>query len=76
MKKLGIVKDLSYRGDVLVRASYAPAQDTEVVDARGRFLGRVKRVFGPVKAPFVAVRPRSEPKLSLLGSGVYVEVPK
>lgn len=76
MKKLGVVKDLSYRGDLLVRGAFAPDRGAEVLDARGRALGRVKRVFGPVGAPYVAVKPKGAPKLGLLGTGVYVEVTK
>ncbi|MFQ6012929.1 MAG: H/ACA ribonucleoprotein complex subunit GAR1 [Thermoplasmata archaeon] len=73
MKRLGTIKDFSYRGDLLVRATFAPAPDVGVFDRRKRSLGRVVRVFGPVRAPYVAVKPTKEPKLSFLGSEVYVE---
>lgn len=73
MKKLGTVQDLSFRGDLLVRASFAPSPDARVLDARGRPLGHVKRVFGPVAAPYLAVKPVRETNLRLIGSPVYVE---
>ncbi len=76
MRKLGTIKDFSYRGDLLVQATFAPAPGAGVLDHRKRNLGRVVRVFGPVRAPYVTVKPTKQPKLSLLGSGVYMEEPK
>lgn len=73
MEKLGTVHDLSYRGDLLVRGGFAPALEDVVLDGRGRPLGHVKRVFGPVARPYVAVQPIRETPLSLMGSTVYVE---
>ena len=75
MKKLGIIKDFSYRGDLLVKATFAPNTGAGVLDRRHRTLGKVVRVFGPVRSPYVTVKPSKQPKLSLLGSGVYVEGP-
>ncbi|MFQ5918814.1 MAG: H/ACA ribonucleoprotein complex subunit GAR1, partial [Thermoplasmata archaeon] len=76
MKKLGTIKDFSYRGDLVVRATFAPPPGARVRDRRKQTLGRVVRVFGPVRAPYVTVKPTKQPKLRLLGSGVYVEEPK
>lgn len=73
MRKLGTVQDFSYRGDLVVRGSFAPPLDGTVLDARGRPLGNVKRIFGPVARPYVAVKPIRETSLSLIGSQVYVE---
>jgi len=72
MRRLGILENVAYDGSVLVRASFAPAPGTPVVDKRDRELGRVVRVFGPVKEPFASVRPTSKVPLSALGSEVYV----
>lgn len=72
MKRLGVVEDIAYDGSVLVRSSFAPAPGARIVDGRRRPLGRVARVFGPVKEPFTAVRPEGKVPLSLLGSEVYV----
>ncbi len=74
MKKLGVVQNFSYKGDFLVKASFSPRMGQEVHDARGRALGRVRRVFGPVKGPYVTVEPLHEVGLGLVGSDVYVEV--
>ena len=72
MKRLGSVENLSYDGSVLVRALFAPAPGTRVFDKRHKVLGRVTKVFGPVKAPFAAVRSEGKVPLGVLGSDVYV----
>lgn len=72
MKRLGTVENLSYDGAMLVRAAFAPAPGTRVFDKRQRALGRVTKVFGPVREPFASVRPEAKVALSLLGSDVYV----
>lgn len=72
MKRLGVVENVAYDGSVLVRSAFAPSPGTRVVDKRQRPLGRVMKVFGPVKEPFAAVRPDGKVPLSLLGSDVYV----
>lgn len=72
MKRLGVVENVSYDGAVLIRATFAPTAGTRVVDKRERELGRVWKVFGPVKEPFASVRPHAKVPLSLLGSDVYV----
>ncbi|MFQ5838575.1 MAG: H/ACA ribonucleoprotein complex subunit GAR1 [Thermoplasmata archaeon] len=74
MKKLGVVNNLSYKGDILVKASFAPRMGEGVLDAAKRPLGRVIRVFGPARSPYVTVEPLDEPPLGLIGSDVYVEV--
>jgi RNA-binding protein len=43
-----------------------------VVDKRNRPVGKVVKIFGPVKEPFAAVRPNTKVPLSVLGSDVYV----
>ena len=72
MKRLGVVENVAYDGSVVVRSEFAATPGTRVVDKRQRALGRVVKVFGPVKEPFAAVRPDGKVALSLLGSDVYV----
>jgi rRNA processing protein Gar1 len=52
-------------------------EGTLVADARGRFRGRIVRVFGPVERPYLSVRPRrivsAEEGLALLGQSLHVE---
>ena len=72
MRRLGVVENIVYDGSVLVRAEFAPARGAPVVDRRKRTLGRVARVFGPVREPFVAIRPHAAPAVSLIGADVYL----
>ena len=73
MLSLGIVENIAYDGSVLVRARFAPPRGAAVVDRRRRPVGRVVKVFGPVKEPFATVRPDGTPALSLVGSEVFIE---
>jgi len=73
MKRLGVVDNLSHNGSVLIRADFAPDKGAQVLDRRKNTIGKVWRVFGPVKRPFAAVRPSQKPPLSLVGSEVYLE---
>ena len=72
MKRLGVVENIAYDGTVLVHAERAAAVGSEIVDKRNRPLGRVAKVFGPVREPFVAVRARSPASASWIGVDVFV----
>ena len=71
IRRIGIVENVSYDGSLLVRCQAAPTFGTHVADKRARPLGKVVKVFGPVKEPFAAVRPAAKVSLSILGSEVY-----
>jgi len=73
MKKLGVVDNISYDGSILIRTDFAPDRGAQVLDKKKVPIGRVMKVFGPVRKPFVAVRPSQKPVLSLIGSEVYLE---
>src|SRR3972149_1207692 len=72
MKRLGVVENLSYDGTVLVRSEFAPSRGATVVDKRNRAVGTVVRVFGPVREPFAAARPKVHAPPSLLGAELFV----
>jgi rRNA processing protein Gar1 len=71
-KRLGVVENIAHDGNILVRSELAPARGTDVMDRRHRLLGRVVRVFGPVKEPFTLIRPATPASLSLIGADVFV----
>ncbi len=71
-RRLGVVENIGHDGSLLVRSEFAPPRGAEVLDRRNRPLGRVTRVFGPVKEPFAAVRPSAPASLSLIGADVFV----
>ncbi len=73
VRRLGVVENIGHDGSVLICAGFEPIRGASVFDKRKRPLGQVARVFGPVAAPFVAVRPRAAPAVSLLGADVFVD---
>ncbi|MBI5000725.1 MAG: hypothetical protein HZB92_04260 [Euryarchaeota archaeon] len=73
MIPLGTVETLTYGGNILVRARFAPREGSVVCDRLGKRLGFVKRVFGPVKEPFVTVAARERAGLSCIGAEVFVD---
>ncbi|MCS7385907.1 MAG: Gar1/Naf1 family protein [archaeon GB-1867-005] len=79
MKRLGRVLRVTRRGLILVKATAAPPIDAKILDAKGRFVGRVYDIFGPVKAPYVLVKPSTsldELKSSLKGAVYFPVTPK
>lgn len=73
MHRLGHVQTISYDGSILVQAEFAPPRGAVVVDRRKRTVGRVARIFGPVKEPFATVRPEGTPSLALIGAEVFIQ---
>ena len=74
MKLLGVVQDLSHDGRLIIKSKFAPMKGAVVRDNLKARVGRVVRVFGPVRSPYVAVEPEEEMKtLAILGREVYIE---
>jgi len=76
MPVLGVVRNISHRGLLIVKAETAPKKGTAVLDESRAELGRVTRVFGPVKGPYVTVKPaqgRERDLLRFMGMKVYVQ---
>ena len=74
MRLLGVVQDISHDGKLIVKARFAPRIKEVVRDNLKSEVGRVSKVFGPVRAPYVAIEPRKELKtLAVLGKEVYVQ---
>jgi rRNA processing protein Gar1 len=75
MKRLGIVKDVSYRGTLVIRAERAPRMGEEVFTREGMHIGRVEKVFGPVSRPYVSMKPTSRKKklMAIIGKEVYLK---
>jgi RNA-binding protein len=74
LRLLGVVQDISHDGKLIVKARFAPRIREVVRDNLKSEVGRVSKVFGPVRAPYVAIEPRKELKtLAVLGKEVYVQ---
>lgn len=74
MRLLGVIQDISHDGKLIVKARFAPNPREIVRDNLKAEIGRVVKVFGPVRSPYVAIEPRRELKtLAVLGKEVYVQ---
>ena len=73
MKRLGTVKNLTRNGHVLLRVQQSVDVGKAVHDARGSYIGRITRVFGPVKEPYALVKPEGTGLTKLLDTHVYVD---
>jgi RNA-binding protein len=74
LRLLGVVQDISHDGKLIVKARFAPNLKELVRDNLKGEVGRVSKVFGPVRSPYVAIEPRKELKtLAVLGKEVYVQ---
>ena len=57
MKKLGFVYIISRRKRLIVKTNFIPKLGIEVYDKNKNKVGIVIDVLGPVKQPFIAVKP-------------------
>ncbi|MBU0623584.1 MAG: Gar1/Naf1 family protein [Candidatus Thermoplasmatota archaeon] len=74
LRLLGVVQDISHDGKLIVKARFAPNLKEFVRDNLKGEVGRVSKIFGPVRSPYVAIEPRKELKtLAVLGKEVYVQ---
>lgn len=60
LRRLGKPLHLSAHGDLIIRVDYTPKIGSKVVTKDLKEVGRVFDVFGPVKAPYVSVKPQVE----------------
>ncbi|MCL2712048.1 MAG: Gar1/Naf1 family protein [Methanomassiliicoccaceae archaeon] len=74
MNVLGVVEDISHEGLIIVRGEVTPEYGNIVCDPKGKKIGTVKRIFGPVKEPYISVVPADRSVLKgIEGKKVYFE---
>ncbi|HEX9907572.1 MAG TPA: hypothetical protein VGB78_03785 [Thermoplasmata archaeon] len=74
VRLLGVVQDISHDGRLIVKARFAPIPREVVRDNVKGEIGKVAKVFGPVRTPYVAIEPRHGLRtLAVLGKEVYVQ---
>ncbi|MDG6223945.1 MAG: Gar1/Naf1 family protein [Candidatus Thermoplasmatota archaeon] len=57
MRSVGKVMSFSATGAIVIRSDSAPRIGGKVCDMRGREIGRIIRVTGPVARPYTIVKP-------------------
>jgi len=73
MKRLGSVLHKSSQGKLIVRADFAPTLSSVVVSSTLDRVGTVFDVFGPIRKPYVSVKPFKGTKSEqLLGKNLYL----
>jgi len=76
MKALGNVQEISFSGLIMVRAKCVPLKNAEVFDHKMKTIGKVVRIFGPVRKPYVAIEPEwmnMKAMMNLIGKDVYIK---
>lgn len=76
MRPLGKVFNFSPKGSIVVKATMTPRIGNLVCDNKGRPLGKVIRITGPVKAPYVLVSPMAKDEMSMFrlsGKQVFID---
>ena len=75
MRRLGTVLHISNRGSIIVRTEKVPPVGSKsiVFDKRAQEIGIIIDVFGPVKNPYLAIRPNREfDSTKLVGQVLYI----
>ena len=73
MKRLGKVSHYAKQGFLILRSNWAPSLNDVVVDKNLKVIGIVKDVFGPVKMPYIAIKPKVRNPEELVGQILYVD---
>lgn len=73
MKRLGRVSYYAKQGFLILRSNWVPSLNDPVVDKDLQLVGIVKDVFGPVKMPYVAVKPKIKAPEKYVGQVLYVD---
>ncbi|MHA2358798.1 MAG: H/ACA ribonucleoprotein complex subunit GAR1 [Candidatus Thorarchaeota archaeon] len=76
MRRLGKVLHISKRGSIILQTDKTPSVGgrSVVLDKKAQEVGIIIDVFGPVKTPYVAVRPkRKTDPHKLVGQMLYLQ---
>ncbi len=75
MRRLGKVLHISNRGSIIIRTEKTPpvGRQAIVMDKKAQEVGTIIDVFGPVKFPYVAIKPnRGYDPQKLVGQMLYL----
>ncbi|HVP23136.1 MAG TPA: Gar1/Naf1 family protein [Conexivisphaerales archaeon] len=71
MQEIGTIVRRARSGMVIVKLSREPREGQVLFDSRGRSVGRVTEVFGPVKGAYASLSPHTDRLEGLVGEKVY-----
>ena len=75
MRRLGKVLHISNRGSIIIRTEKTPPVGSKsvVMDKKAQEVGTIIDVFGPVKFPYVSIKPiRGYDPKKLVGQMLYL----
>nr|MDO8082235.1 Gar1/Naf1 family protein [Candidatus Freyarchaeota archaeon] len=64
MRRLGKPLHLTARGDLIIRVDFTPKIGSKVVTKDMKEVGQIFDILGPVKTPYVSVKPQVEPVIA------------
>jgi len=70
--QVGVILHQAKSGRLIVRLSKEVRSGASLVDSKGRRLGRVVELIGPVKSPYASVAVPSN-RAGRAGDGVFIE---
>jgi RNA-binding protein len=75
LRRLGTVLHISNRGSIIVRTEKVPPMGSKsiVFDKKAQEIGIIIDVFGPVRNPYLAIRPNKESESKkFIGQVLYI----
>ncbi len=73
LKRIGIVVQTTKSGTIIVKSKFTPKEGAWAIDAALKKIGKIIEVFGPVKAPYVAIKPYAQIDIQKLkGKPLYL----
>jgi rRNA processing protein Gar1 len=75
MKYVGKIDDIIYDGKFLVRTNFKPKIGTRVVNKRNMIIGKITQIIGPIKNPYITIKPQKDLKstFQLIGMEIYIK---
>jgi rRNA processing protein Gar1 len=71
LEEVGTVLRRARSGMVIVRLKREPKEGQVLCDSKGRPVGKVVEVFGPVRSPYASLMPKTDRVEGLLGEKVF-----
>ncbi len=73
MKYIGKIDDIIFNGKFIVRTTFKPKIGAKVINKHKQELGIITQIIGPVKKPYITIKPVKDLKSSfnLIGTDVY-----
>ena len=71
MEFLGIVKEITNDGRLVVQCSDVPEIGEFVFDKKENKIGVIRRVFGPVSGPYASIEMKNTATESIRGTDLY-----